>query len=107
MKAPLFRIAGKGDINIGNSSLDYTTKATIVGTTQGQGGADLNELSGVTVPVHLSGPFDAMKYDVNYGAVASDLAKTKAGAQAKQAVEKNKDKIEQQLGGKLKGLLGH
>ncbi|HEY2336904.1 MAG TPA: AsmA family protein [Burkholderiales bacterium] len=106
MKAPLFRIAGKGDINIGNSSLDYTTKATIVGTTQGQGGADLAELSGVTVPVHLSGPFDAMKYDVNYGAVAADLAKTKAGAQAKQAIEKNKDKIEQQLGGKLKGLLG-
>ena len=39
-------------------------------------------------------------------AVASDLAKSKAGAQAKEAVEKNRDKIEQQLGGKLKGLLG-
>jgi len=99
VKAPLFRITGKGDINIGNSSLDYTTKATIVGTTQGQGGADLAELNGVTVPVHLSGPFDAMKYDVNYGAVAADVAKTKAGAKAKEQIEK-------QLGGKLKGLLG-
>jgi AsmA protein len=99
VKAPLFRIAGKGDINIGNSSLDYTTKATIVGTTKGQGGADLGELSGVTVPVHLSGPFDAMKYQVNYGAVAADVAKTQAGAKAKEQIEK-------QLGGKLKGLFG-
>ena len=99
MKAPLFRVAGKGDINIGNSSLDYTTKATIVSSTKGQGGADLEKLSGVTVPVHLSGPFDALKYDVNYGAVATDLAKTKAG-------EKVKDQVEKQLGGKLKGLLG-
>jgi AsmA protein len=95
MKAPLFRVGGKGDIDIGNSSLDYTTKATVVATSKGQGGADLEKLSGLTVPVHLHGPFDALKYDVNYGAVASDLAKSKAG-----------EKIEKQLGGKLKGLLG-
>jgi AsmA protein len=99
VKAPLFRVAGKGDINVGTSSLDYTTKATVVGTTKGQGGDDLSQLAGVTVPVRLSGPFDAIKYDVNYGAVASDIAKTKVG-------EKAKDQLEKQLGGKLKGLLG-
>lgn len=95
MKAPLFRVTGKGDVDIGNSRLDYVTKATVVGTSKGQGGAELSELSGVTVPVHLTGPFDAMKYEVNYGAVAADLAKSKAGA-----------KIEKRLGGKLKGLFG-
>ncbi len=106
VKAPLFRIAGKGDIDIGNSSLDYTTKATVVGTTKGQGGAELESLSGLTVPVHLSGSFDALKYDVNYGAVAADLAKSKAGEKVKESIEKNRDKIEERLGGKLKGLLG-
>ena len=95
VKAPLFRIAGKGDVDIGNSRLDYVTKATVVGTSKGQGGADLAQLSGVTVPVHLSGPFDTLKYQVNYGAVAADLAKSKAG-----------EKLEKQLGDKLKGLLG-
>lgn len=95
IKAPLFRIGGKGDINIGNSSLDYVTKATVVATSKGQGGAELDKLAGLTVPVRLTGPFDAMKYEVNYGAVAADLAKSKAG-----------EKIEKQLGGKLKGLLG-
>jgi AsmA protein len=99
MKAPLFRIGGRGDIDVGNSRLDYTTKATVVATSKGQGGADLEKLAGLTVPLHLSGPFDAMKYEVNYGAVAADLAKSKAG-------EKVKDQLEKQLGGKLKGLLG-
>ena len=95
VKAPLFRIGGRGDVDIGNSRLDYVTKATVVATSKGQGGADLASLAGVTVPVHLSGPFDAMKYEVNYGAVAADVAKSKVG-----------EKIEKQLGGRLKGLLG-
>jgi AsmA protein len=106
IKAPLFRISGRGDVDLGNSRLDYTTKATVVGTTKGQGGADLEKLSGLTVPVHLSGPFDALKYEVNYGAVAADLAKSKAGEKVKESIEKNRDKIEERLGGKLKGLLG-
>jgi AsmA protein len=106
VKAPLFRIAGKGDVDIGSSRLDYTTKATVVGTSKGQGGAELEQLSGLTVPVRLSGPFDAITYNVQYGAVAADLAKSKAGEKVKEGIEKNRDKIEERLGGKLKGLLG-
>ena len=91
VKAPLFRISGRGDIDIGSSSLDYVTKAAVVATAKGQGGADVDQLSGVTVPVRLSGPFDNMKYDVNYGAVATDLAKSKAG-------ERLREKLEERLG---------
>jgi AsmA protein len=94
IKAPLFRVGGKGDIDLGNSRLDYVTKATVVATSKGQGGADLEKLAGLTVPVKLSGPFDAIKYDVNYGAVAADLAKSKAG-----------EKIEKELGRGLERLL--
>ena len=42
VKSPLFRVAGKGDIDIGNGTLDYITKATVVASTKGQGGADLD-----------------------------------------------------------------
>lgn len=76
-KAPLFRLAGAGDIDIGNSRINYLAKPTIVATAKGQGGAELAELNGVTVPVRLVGPFDAMKYEVDYGAVATALAKSK------------------------------
>jgi len=96
VKAPLFRIGGKGDIDIGNSSIDYVTKASVVATAKGQGGAETDQLAGLTVPVRLSGPFDNMKYDVNYGAVATDLAKSKAG-------ERLREKLEERLGGDKSG----
>jgi AsmA protein len=91
VKSPLVRVAGRGDIDIGNGTLDYTTKATVVASTKGQGGADVEQLAGLTVPVHLTGPFDNLKYDVNYAAVAQDALKSKVG-------EKLKGKLEERLG---------
>src|SRR5205085_11733867 len=87
VKAPLFRISGKGDVDIGNSTIDYVTSATVVATTKGQGGADLAQLSGLTVPVRLVGPFDALKYHVDYAAAASQFARSKAGERLKGALE--------------------
>jgi AsmA protein len=87
VKAPLFRISGKGDIDIGESKIDYVTNATVVASTKGQGGADLEQLSGLTVPVRLVGPFDALKYQVDYSAAATQFAKSKAGERIRGALE--------------------
>lgn len=105
VKSPLVRITGRGDIDIGNSKIDYVTKAAVVATTQGQGGADLAELKGLTVPVHLSGPFDNLTYKVNYGAVAADLARSRAGEKVKEKVEQRREEIKERLGDRLKGLI--
>jgi AsmA protein len=114
VKAPLFRISGKGDVDIGNSKIDYVTKAAVVATTKGQGGAELSQLAGLTVPVHLSGPLDAMKYDVDYSAVARDVAKSRIGEKLKERLGvgasagpsgQGGSSVEQKLD-KLKGLLG-
>src|SRR5882762_4277332 len=77
LKSPLLLIGGAGDIDIGRSTINYVAKASVVG--------------GLTVPVKLAGPLDAMKYEVDYRAVAGDLAKSKVG-----------DKVRD----RLKGLLG-
>ena len=77
VKSPLLRIGGSGDIDIGRSTINYVAKASIGG--------------GLTVPVKLAGPLDAMKYEVDYRAVAGDLVKSKVG-----------DKVRD----RLKGLLG-
>jgi len=77
-----------------------------VATAQGQGGKDLEQLAGLTVPVRLSGPLDGMKYKVDYRAVAGDLAKSRVGGQVKEGVEKQKDRIEDKVRDRLKGLLG-
>lgn len=76
-KSPFFRLSGAGTIDLGNSRLDYLAKATVVASGKGQGGAELDRLAGITVPVKLSGAFDAVNYEVDYGAVAAGLAKSR------------------------------
>ena len=103
-KAPLFRLGGAGDINIPDNSLNYTVKASVVASSQGQGGKERDHLAGLTVPVRLSGTFDDLKYDVDVRGMASQAAKSEVG-------EKLKDKVEERLKDdklkdKLKGLLG-
>jgi AsmA protein len=90
-KSPLLRLNGDGTIDIGAGTLDYTVKATVVGTLAGQGGSDLAKLHGVTVPVHLTGPFAALSYQLDWGSIAAQAAKSQAT-----------DKIKSLLGDKLK-----
>ena len=103
MKSPLIRLGGNGDINVGNNTMDYLAKATVVGTLQGQGGKDLSALKGVTIPVRLAGPFDALKYTVDFNAMVGEAAKAKV----QQKTEELKSKATEKLQERLKGLFGH
>jgi AsmA protein len=78
-KSPLLRVAGAGSIDIAAGALDYTVRATVVDTSGGQGGKDLDQLRGITVPVRLVGPFDAIGYQVDVVTLAAELAKSEAG----------------------------
>ncbi len=78
-KSPFLRIAGEGSIDIPASTLDYLVKATVVDTSGGQGGKDLDQLRGITVPVRLAGPFDQIGYKVDVVALAAEIAKAEAG----------------------------
>ncbi len=98
-KSPFLRVGGEGLIDIGKSRVDYLAKATVTAMSEGQGGADLAALRGVTVPVQLAGPFDAVDYKVQWSAVAADLV----GKRAKEAVT---EKAKGALGDVLKGLGG-
>ncbi|MDA1117898.1 MAG: AsmA family protein [Proteobacteria bacterium] len=88
VRAPLVRVGGAGDIDIGNARLNYLAKATVVATAKGQGGADLDHLAGLTIPVRLTGPFDAPKYEIDYRAIAGEAATAKVKEKAREKVEK-------------------
>ncbi|HEX5611325.1 MAG TPA: AsmA-like C-terminal region-containing protein, partial [Burkholderiales bacterium] len=75
-KAPLFRLGGAGDVDIGNSTINYGAKAALVATSKGQGGRDLSNLAGVTIPVRITGPLDKPDITVDY---AELIAKSGAG----------------------------
>lgn len=106
VKAPLFRIGGAGDIDVGKSAINYVAKASVVATTKGQGGREIDQLAGLTIPVRLTGPLDAMKYEVDYKAVAGDLAKSKVGEKVKEGIDKSKERVEDKVKDRLKGLIG-
>jgi AsmA protein len=102
IKSPLLRIGGAGDVDVGNDRLDYTVKATVVTSLQGQGGPELQALKGLTVPVRLSGPFTAIGWKIDFAGMAGDMARQKLD-EKKEDVKKN---LQNQLQDKLKGLLG-
>ena len=107
--SPLLRLAGAGDIDIGEGRLNYLVKATVVATSTGQGGKDLSQVAGVTVPVKLSGPFDALSYSVDVGALATDVAKDALQRELDRRLGGGKAGQAQQGGGvedALRGLFG-
>ncbi|MFJ5446769.1 AsmA family protein [Methylobacillus methanolivorans] len=77
MKAPLFRIAGNGSVDIANETLDYLAKPTVVASLKGQGGADLQQLNGLTVPIKLTGTFNKPAYAIDFAGLATAIAKNK------------------------------
>jgi AsmA protein len=88
MKSPLLRVGGEGEINIGADSLNYLVKASIVGTSRGQGGREVEDLRGVTVPVRVSGPLASPSYKLDFGRAATDTAK-----------QRLTDELQKRLGG--------
>jgi len=85
-KSPLLRLAGSGDIDIGANSIDYLIKASVVASSGGQGGKDLAELRGVTVPVKITGPLDAPRFRADLGAAVGDAVKQRAEDKLKERV---------------------
>lgn len=107
IKAPLLRITGGGDIDIGNETLNYIAKPTVVASLKGQGGNELDKLSGLTFPIKVTGSFSDPKYGLDFSAIGADIAKKglldKVGGSKGDAVQKL---IGGDKAGALGGLLG-
>lgn len=73
--SPLLRVGGAGLIDIGGNRIDYTLHASVVASAEGQGGAGLDQLRGLTVPVHITGPLEEPAPRVLWSAVVGDAAR--------------------------------
>lgn len=103
-KSPFVRLAGEGAINIGEDSMDYLARPTVVATAGGQGGRDAKDVAGLTIPVRIVGPFSALKFRPDLVAAASELAKGKLGDAAKNAGAQVKEQAREQVQDRLKNL---
>ena len=95
VKSTVLRLSGNGDIDIGHDSLDYNAKATLAKTEQGRTG---------TLPVNVSGPFDALKFKIDYGALLVDVARQKFDEKKEKVKEDAKAKLQEELKKGLKDL---
>ena len=98
MKAPILRLGkgdSHGDIDIGNETINYLAKPTIVKSLKGQGGADLDALAGVGIPVKITGTFSAPKYGMDFAAIGTAVAKSNL-----------LDKVGGEKGAAVKDLIG-
>jgi len=102
MKSPFLRLTSAGDIDIGRGQMNYLAKASVVSSSAGQGGKELDQLKGLTVPVRVTGPFDALSYKLELGDLVADMAKAKLDEKK----DELKTKAEDKLKSKLKGLFG-
>ena len=102
LKSPFLRVTGAGDVDITADSVNYVVKAAVVSTMAGQGGKELGELKGFTIPVRVSGPFDALKYKVEFSQMIGGAGKDALKATAREAL---KEEVKKQLEkGQLKDL---
>ena len=72
-QAPLFGVAGAGDIDLARKHVDYTLACTLGAT-------------GLTLPVRLSGPWDAIAWCVEAKAVSGAAVKETARNKLKKAI---------------------
>jgi len=97
-KAPLLRLTGGGDVDVGNSSVNYTARASVVATSKGQGGRDLSNLAGVTVPIRITGAMEKPNIAVDFTELAS-----KSGVDLVKALGRERG-VTEKIGDKLRGL---
>jgi len=95
VKSTVLRVSGNGDIDIGHDSMNYNAKAALAKTEQGRT---------ATLPVYVSGSFDALKFKVDYGALLVDVAKQRIDEKKEKVKEDAKAKLQEELKKNLKGM---
>jgi uncharacterized protein involved in outer membrane biogenesis len=84
MMAPGLRVNGNGAIDLPGETIDLKFDVSIVKTVEGQGGAALADLEGVSIPLTVSGNLAAPDYGLDFGG----LLKREIKKEVKKEVEK-------------------
>lgn len=122
--SPFLRIQGDGQAHLAKETVDFLVTTKIVGTSKGQGGADLEELKGLPIPLRIKGNLYTPKFSIDLKSLVNarmkqqleaKKAELKAKAKEKQqalkqkaqekAKEKLNDELEEKLGSELKEKL--
>ncbi|MFA0143057.1 AsmA family protein [Vibrio kanaloae] len=104
-QSPLLRVTGQGKANFINETVDFLVRTSIVGSLEGQGGKNIDDLKDVTIPIKVTGQWA----DPRFALVFDDVLKQKAQKEIDRGVNKLTDKIKDEktkeaVDGLLKGF---
>ncbi|MEZ8792471.1 AsmA family protein [Vibrio splendidus] len=104
-QSPLLRVTGQGKANFINETVDFLVRTSIVGSLEGQGGKNIDDLKDVTIPIKVTGQWANPKFAL----VFDDVLKQKAQKEIDRGVNKLTDKIKDEktkeaVDGLLKGF---
>jgi AsmA protein len=99
LTSPLLRVSGAGAVQMPQRTLDYTVKPKLVASLEGQKGAA--NISGIEVPVRITGSWDRPKFEPDLKGLLSDP--NKAADTVKQLGKQLKGKNSKEI---VDGLLG-
>ena len=84
LRSPLLRVGGAGTVDLPGERVDYTPTVLVTGTTEGQGGDDLESLKGVQLDVPIRATFDELAGNVA-GVILNGLKENLTGNLANEA----------------------
>ncbi len=93
MQSPLLRIHGKGKADYIAQTVNFWLDTSVVGSLEGQGGKDVDDLKDLTIPVEIKGPWAEPNIDIALDVVL----KQRAQKQIDKEVSKLQDKLESKL----------
>jgi AsmA protein len=105
-RSPVLKLTGRGDVDIGEGTLDYTASATITSAVTSLAGKDIAQLVGIAVPVRATGPLANPKYTVDVGSIVTGVAKDTLQRELRRRLAPDKPGGKDDPADMLKGLFG-
>ncbi|UCH46793.1 MAG: AsmA family protein [Betaproteobacteria bacterium] len=97
LSSPFIRLTGAGSLNLVEGSIDYVANTSLVATSKGQGGKDLSDVAGFTVPLRVTGPLTALNYELQFSDAIELQAKQRLKAEEKKLKQKLESTLTEQL----------
>lgn len=78
LKAPLMTVTGQGTVDIPRKTVDYRLRPTLVGSIEGEGRTQQTQ-GGLTIPMRVTGNFDALKFTPDASGLVEEAIKNPEG----------------------------
>lgn len=112
-KNPLLRLEGAGEIDLVQQTINYLAKPTVVNTASGQGGKERVDLTGLVVPIRITGDLFKPKVSIDWQAAlkqkAVDQLREKLGVSEETVREQREElrsRAKEEIGKSLLKLFG-